>query len=1115
MADTSPSYLRGFILPHKITSDNIWAAQSSYTQGDNQSGDPEPQQNSRLIVRAAGSQNAASDLQIISRRAGHVKRGAAFTWKNNTLAGDEMGQDPPNSISEFEYIGFSDGTGLTERYYNPYPLDLGDGSILISAQIFTTASQRQIRVYKRALDGTYTSTNIKTWDPTVTGTLTEDSHPILIKTPDGNILCIFAFEDTEQELINVSVYRSLDNGANFSEVSRTALEATLSTNSSTGYTLKRIRGAALGGQIILFFETTYNGSGTSINRLHQYCSIDGGGNFKKVTPENKLDSHSFYQIDCYVRNEEFILTYIASLNRAHYMPIPQAYHSAHLLRDASAYNTITTETIAGGTAGNMTSGQMTSWTDDNGDIFALFEDSNGEYLWCRYSEDGQLFRFMGGDFSSSMATVYDVNDTATFPDNIKCISAFGRAILCSNWDATSTLDASATITHLGGWGSINNPVMVTGKQNLVWNRAGFSFSYMPVDLPANVTAFTVAGAATQTLLAAGLKVATSTVQTINYTINTAAAISTSGPVRITGRIVLTTNAKGDITAPFTGGKREIILETSNTTNSYEVSIRISNTQYLVYDINGTAQIGSIQSIAGSSGIELLYAIDGDNFAIWHKQITTGNSKAWIAGPTSTTLTDGGATAAAAKMIFAHSVSPGSGTLETTIREWLGGYSTVPASAGTAPGISGQGLGIGFSSPAGLAAAPYPPNGTYKYIAEGLKITTALGPAFEGDEYKIQTKYGFPIENIIYNVAPSPRLFWRSVAVTSGPVAAQFIPIALDAASQASNQKIGNNLMGIHLGNINFKTFNIEYYNTGAAAWANLKTIDVSEGLTFNYIAANASIIGDGGGTNEPYIMQNECEGWTAEITHTGTGTVQRLKILSNSAGKCGAAANYKRPVFQLDGVAGNDGVCRLIPNNITVLINQKAIGSTAWGIRIASQETIDKYIKIGQLIIGQVVTGESYSWGRSITLDHNIATYETPDRIQYSREISRPRRTIQIAWTEGVDISTIMGDSPTPDIWTGTSSAGAEPIATPKDIPMLILGVYDYLSGPLNPVVYLPSIKRATSAPQDIILLNRYHEHALCVMNDNVSIENVLGDELVSDGGEVFRVSNINLVEVI
>ena len=79
MADTSPSYLRGFILPHKITSDNIWAAQSSYTQGDNQSGDPEPQQNSRLIVRAAGSQNAASDLQIISRRAGHVKRGAAFT----------------------------------------------------------------------------------------------------------------------------------------------------------------------------------------------------------------------------------------------------------------------------------------------------------------------------------------------------------------------------------------------------------------------------------------------------------------------------------------------------------------------------------------------------------------------------------------------------------------------------------------------------------------------------------------------------------------------------------------------------------------------------------------------------------------------------------------------------------------------------------------------------------------------------------------------------------------------------------------------------------------------------------------------------------------------------
>ena len=146
MSDISPNFMRGFLVPHNITKNNIWTAQSRFSQQGNIAGDPIPQQNSRLIVRATGSQSANTDISVISRRAGHVNKGAGFTWKNNALTSGEMGQDQPNAISEFEFIGRSDGTGLTEKFRFPYPLDLGDGTCLISCQVPTTATQRQIRV---------------------------------------------------------------------------------------------------------------------------------------------------------------------------------------------------------------------------------------------------------------------------------------------------------------------------------------------------------------------------------------------------------------------------------------------------------------------------------------------------------------------------------------------------------------------------------------------------------------------------------------------------------------------------------------------------------------------------------------------------------------------------------------------------------------------------------------------------------------------------------------------------------------------------------------------------------------------------------------------------------
>ena len=1117
MADVSPSYFRGFLLPHKMDSTNIWTAQASFTQGDNQSGDPVPASNdTKLIVRAAGNQNADSDLQITTRSPGHVGRGAAFTWKNNSLSSGDNGQDAPNAISLFEFIGFDDAGITTDKHKFPYPLDLGDGSILVACQYHDDGtSQRMIKVFKRASDGTKTSVTLKTFTSVFSALFAADNHPILLKKEDGSILCLFLFEDTEQKIVNLATYRSKDDGATFTEISRTALNSTISIDSSTGYTIARMRGAALGGQIILFIETVHNnGSITKRNQLFQLASIDGGGNFTQVTTVNSLDDHSFFQVDCFVRNNEFILTYIAKTNEAHYMVIPQAYHSAQLLRTASKYQVITTETIAGGSNDYMINGKSTCWCDDDGQIYAVFLDSAVKYLFMMNSDDGLFWKFTNGNYTAVNAKIYDLDDAGTKPDQIKGISAFGKGLIACNFVSADT-DFCAGLIHFGGYGNVNLPVQTTGDKKTVWNRAGYGWTYLPVDLPAAISSITTAGAGTETLTSDGLVLSTSTSQTRSYSVSLASAISTGADLRITGRIELTTNAKGSLTAPFASGKRQIRIRTSNTAKSYEVAIIISNNQYLVYDINGTANIGSIQSAVFTNGIELLYAIDGDNFAIWHRQLNLDSVKSWIAGPTSTSLTDGGAISAVAEVIFEHSIAPGSGTLDSTIRSWCMGFSQSGVTPGNSEGMAGQGLGDGFANPDDLAAAPYPPAGTYKYIDEGLKISTAMGPGYEADTYQIQTKYGFGIENIFYSTAPTPRIFWRSTSVSSGNVPEQFIPLALDATSQASNQDFGNNLIGLHLSNINFRTFNLEYYNTTSSAWTNVKTVDVSEGITFLYEASNAAIIGIDGGTNEPYFFQNECRGWIAEVTPSGGLQVQRFRITSNSAGKCGSTS-YKRPVFRLDGVPSANGTCRLIPDKITVLANLGTVAGTAWAVRITAQETIDNWVQVGQLAIGQVVTGQSYIYGRSLQLEHNIETLETPDRVTYTRELSAPRRRAQIAWTEGVDISTLMGAAPTPDVYSGSTTAGMEPIASPNDIPYLIFGVLDYLQGPSNPCVYLPSIKRSLSSSTDTILINRYHDHILCKLdNSEVGIESVIGNESITESGEVFRVSNLNLIEVI
>ena len=1099
MTDVSPNHLRGFIVPKKISTSNLWTAQSTYSQQGNKSGDPVPQQNSRLIVRSTGDQTVGSDISIVSRRAGHVENGGAFTFINNDTT-DEFGQNSFNSMEKWNIVRWYNNTiGFQDSAKFPYPLDLNDGNCLIVCQVVDNAGLRKIQCFKRAADGTITSSIV--FNFIGFGTLSADNHPNLIRLDDGSILCLFLFEDSTAEKIQLMSFRSDDDGSTWNRISRRALSSEISLHSSTGYSIKRMRSAQYGGQILILIETVFNGSAIIRNRVHQYCSIDGGGRFQRTTIENLIDDYPFFQIDLFSDPSKgiFCLTYIDATNSARYVEIPHGFYDVQSLIKAFQFRQITSGTAAGGSSSLLTDGQSASFRDVSGNIYVIFEDvTTSDNLYMMVSTDGNTFEFMNGKESATLAQIYNLDDSGTIPENITATTYSGAAILCSNWTATSNVDNSATMIFLGGFSNVNQPIQEFGLRDDVANRAGFDFTYIPVDLPANVSSIIVAGAGTQTLGIGKLQISTNTAQTLSYTVRRSV---TSSNIRITGKIALEAPTGGGITAPFPSGLRKIQIKSSNTTNSYDVEIRISTTQLQGFDNNAGAGVGSIKTIVGADGIELIYAIENGKFSLWYRQYNQSTQN-FISAFENQTIADGGATTNT-EVIFTHSNAPSSGTLDSNIIYWVNGFED----------ICGQGLATGFSSPGDLAAAPYPPRGTFKYVTDNVKITTQSGPAYEGDSYRIQTRYEYPIENIFYSVSPTPRIVWRSQSVGSGSIPEQLIPIQMDSSSTASNSLFENDIIGLHLGNINFRQFNLEYYDTTAGSWTNLKSIDTSEGLTFNFEREGNTIRGINGGTNEPYLFYGEFSDCVIELSIGGS--VERYRILSHSEGKCGTS-DYKRPVFELSGRPSGNGTARIVPKNISIVANLLGKKATAWAIRIPTNPTIDNYFQIGSMLLGpMVIPGNQYSFGRTITLESNISEYETNDRVRYAKKMSPPRRNIRIAWTEGVDISSLMGASPTPDVWSGSTSGGAEKIATRNDTPYLVTGLIDYLEGAVNPVVYLPSIPRSGGSGTDVQIINRYHDQILCTIDPETSIDNVLGDENLSIGGELFRVATLNMTEII
>lgn len=1098
MADTTPSYIRGFMVPHPLGDENTWDSESSFTQQGNVAGDPVPQQDSDLVVQARGEQATGSDLQIVTRVGGYPGKGAKFTWRNNVDSTSiEYGRDAALALSGLDIIAFTNLTTVGYLYPRAVALDTGR-LVVVYTNIQPLVQNIKVKYREESTD-TYSSAY------TVSSTFTVSStHPPLAdicKLADGSLLIAIyvlaadASSSTDYQA-QIKTYRSIDDGETWSLLSKAALNESI-TIGTTGdtYKIKKLRVRALGGQILLMLESEYNNSGLLINqnRLHQYGSIDGGSSFDRVTADADINTN-FFSIDLDVLNGEFVLAYIASTTSAQYITLPHAFFSAHKLKAASAYSTITTDTIATEVVKKLTDGELAMWVDNQTIQVAVYADLSSNLISMLQSTDGKNFYYMGGG-TAARSKIFEITDTSAdpLPANFSGCAVAGRNVLLTNWESTSSsTDNSLYALYLGGYSNVTLPYR--NRDFYSYAKLCWSQIYAPIVLPSTISSISVSGTGTETITAGGLELSsvnTNPTGHIFYTISDGSL--THYLFGTVCRVRVDPTALGSING-LIQGRRSIILKTGDNTDQYAVRIQISPTQIAVYDLNG-AQIGSTVTHGFTGGIEILACIFEDEFNSYYRENDTDSRRKYIALANTSALTTGGAGFNDTSVSWGHEDKPsGAGTMTSTFKE-------VCVSFGNNTGFKL----LSFINPTDLDMIPYPTAGQLQYVNQGVSISTADGTARYEDEYQIKTRYIHGWANAWYQNRPTPRLAWRSEAVTSGAIAQQTIAISLDGSTSPATEALGNSSIAVHLNNINFQTFEIEKY-TGSS-WSTIGTFDT--GISFPYDAIGRSIkVRDTAGTTGKYIKYDECRNWSVKLV--ADAATEYAKVTQNTEGALVDFANSKSPEFLLDAAAptGTSRTATLIPNKATVIINLGSANIKALRLKIPSQETADKYFKIGLIQIGAlVIPGQQYSRGRTINITANTTLDSTLDGIYYSNNLAPSRRRFRIAWTDAVDIRSLQGDATAPDYWK--IRAADRPIAVQGDVPDLMLGLVNRLQGSVHPLLYLPSIEPTTDAT---ILFTRDDEHALCILDGDVTIDNLIGDELID---EAFRVATISLEEIV
>ena len=1102
--DQTPSHIRGFIAPFKLTSSHFWEAQSTLTQNGTLPGVAESTDPTSLIITTNGKQD--KEIEVETFRGGHIQDGAGFVWN---FQGDALkyGLEIPNKVMDITQLKQETATST----YQPHSsILLTSGETLLSYS-HLDAGVAKLEVIQINPGGTLSSVLVDSVDNA--SLLSNERFSSLCEMGDKSIILAAWAIDSVDEVANVNIFRSTDSGASWKLVSSKALPEDIDVSGSfgagsAGFELKEMRIAATTSQVMLLIGLyAHDTSLHFASNTYQYASSNQGLTFKLIdkSPTDGSSSH-FYRPDVVAYNEFFIISYITSIDTMNFIRFGNAFDSLIDVLALVPSNTLS-GLFASTTANRLIGGVKTMHLDKAGRLYIYVgQPETGTFIHGLYSDlagvssdeyakQWYIFNDTAGT-SSNLGSIEPVLDMRTPAgvqmggvQNIVSVSGQGRQNLFVNWDPAGTNSFALGLHQIsmGGWSAQQYGKLKEFVEDHTWGHN--IQDYVPCDLPAQGGVWTknTTGTPTETLRGDNLRVSAVNAETIDYEI--APSTKTNGVV-INTKIA---NVAGSSVTRGVGFGCQI--QTQSNTNTYYFEVIIGADFVYVYDVHAGygSPLGSATGLSISDGFAILCYLDNKTGDLLVYYGDSGNARQYqkISG---TLTTDSNSTQ---KIYWGIPSTTGTATTRTADYHYF--------SYGLG---DNNGLGIKDSQ---INPRAYSAKGFQSPVIDGLLLSTLDGPAREGDTYSIKPQNVSPIERTLHSVSPSPLIGWRGNGVTNPDTTSpgvETIAWMMDTTVEANaNTHVINDGIGLHLTGINFRSFIVQKYDSGVG-WTTIATVDNNVGGAFTFSRRGGSLASLA--SNGPYIHFNECNGWYV-LLDDGAGTQVVRKISTNAEGVL-ANTSSKKCHLVLEDVKNSDpvtGTAYLIPSSCSVVIDEDEFAGIR--IQISSQRSNEGYFQIGTMVLGGlIITSPQYGRGRTLAFESNTIENTLPNGTLYSQKRGNGGRVVRIAWTDGVDVSALFASNADPNYWKLES--GSSPIAAAGAAPTTMMGLVDYCQGSQEAVVYLPSIETDTGSS---ITINRYHEHILATLGRDIQIEHVIGDELLANNeGEVFRVSTIVLREV-
>lgn len=1081
--ERSQPHYPGLLVPDQRVT--LWEAESSYDEASPIPGVPVPQQDTGLVLKTSGEQDDGEDLVIRTLRGGFPgPDGATFTWLYDSDDSDEhRGWDPPSIITGWTHLIWTDGTAAVIATRNPHVITLQDGTVVA---IYDDQKSTEYRVRVQVMDpsaGTW-GDPVSVWERNSSDAV----YPCLMLLPSGRIMAYAWVEDDAADLAQVRAWYSDDDGASWAVAQSYCLREPVSTETgSDGYYLGRLRATYVNGTVLLMAEVQTKSTSPDYNDVPiQYASRDLGLTFDQVSQWDGDTGAAF--LDVVTLDGTAYVFYISAVTA---MPAFKAITSAYLPLDDVTEQTPSTSTevwgyLAGSTPEHITYGDLSAVVDDQGTIYLYGRQLStaSEGVVIRSGDGGDTWEDIGfSSASGGTGTWYDQDDSSTYVRNFAATASRGRVVMLHQWGANpGNEDSSMASIFLGGYSMVTMP----GYQRFAreTKRVGWERTWLPFDIP-DACGWSVGGTGGTITLTDGYMSLTTSSQVWYYYRNPTISDTTESIIaRATVDVVSGGSTSTDAVS--------IIIRADDGTDAAEVRLRMTTSQIVVYDAGASANLTTIEP--GDSPYEILVALgwdsDGDpEVQVWTRVADNAADRAWEVYHSALTADSATGTST---VQFGHGASTSSAT------KWYEFHYTYGAYAG-------YGLHNAYDNPDDLTGRPMASSGTV--LPEGLMLRAADGAAIRADEWDIDTDHRYPVERIF---DAQPRVPWRSTDTSATELAFQL--------TDQGDTSTGSDVVGIGLYGTNIPQFVLYGYDDGTSSWVSLGTFKAHEALEgLTYTREGDMVRPSGSSTDEPFLELDELAGgYVADTSNGWSRTIAR-----HNEGKWTSSTTRQPHIIleDVDGTESASGTMALVPRSWVALVHLEGVRFSGYKIAIPAAtgsvpEPPQGYWELGAVVVGPVVVfSEDYGWGRVIESTANVELRQERDGTISSRVMGPVARKVELAWTDGEDLSESSdpdGDAD-PAFAMASADANAEPIVARRDIAYQLEGLLRRLDGPHQPAVYLPRIAKSDGT-DTVFVLARRNEHILARWSDKVRIEQVQGEALES---EVVRIATITGSEVV